>query len=316
MEKSMYRKALVTGGAGFIGSHLVHSLMERGVEVVVLDNLSVGKAENLPSAARLVEGDIRDNRLVSDLIGSSGIDIVFHEAALVTIRGSVDNFLADAETNLMGTVNILQALSGSAVKKLVFASSMAVYADSKDPVPVSEAHKTRPTSPYGVAKLACERYVELICRSLGIDSVVLRYFNTYGPKQTFTPYVGVVTIFINQLLRGDPITIYGDGEQCRDYIHVEDIVQANMLAMNSDTRWGLFNVGTGRGTTVNRIAQKLIETLAPGSSPIYGEARSEELKNSIADISKATELLGFKPKYPTLEVDSVIDYWKNRSRGE
>ncbi len=307
-----YKKALVTGGAGFIGSHLAEALVDSGMEVVVLDNLSVGKKENVPEQAQLVVGDVRDRDCVENVLVNDEVDIVFHEAALVTIRGSMDRFMEDADTNLLGTVNILDALRKSKVKKLVFASSMAVYADSLEPKPIDEAYAVQPVSPYGIAKFASEQYCRLICRMLSIDCIVLRYFNTYGPRQTFTPYVGVITIFINQLLKGKDLTIFGDGEQRRDFIHVDDIVQANLLSMENEIKAGLFNVGSGRGTSINEIAAKLIGKLAPDRQPEYAPARPEELRNSIADIRSLKESLGFAPRHPVLDPGCVVEYWKSQ----
>ena len=186
------KKALVTGGAGFIGSHLAEALLEEGLDVRVFDDLSVGRRENVPEAAEFVLGDVRDLDSVEKALDA--IDIVFHLAAKVSVRGSLENFHEDAEVNLMGTINLLEAAGNSGVQKLVFASSMAVYADSARPDPIDEDFEKCPVSPYGIAKLAAERYCILVGPERGVDTCVLRYFNTYGPRQNFTPYVGVITI--------------------------------------------------------------------------------------------------------------------------
>jgi len=290
----MYSKALVTGGAGFIGSHLVERLISDGLEVTVLDNLSTGKRSNLPAEADFVLGDIRDSAIVNAVV--SGVDVVFHLAARVSIRASMEGFWEDAETNLVGSLNILRACVSRRAKKLIYASSMAVYADALHPVPIAEDYATAPISPYGVAKLASERYGMLVAAQSGFEVVALRYFNTYGPRQTFTPYVGVITIFIQRLLRGEPPVIFGDGEQCRDFVYVGDIVDATVRAMNGNVSGEVFNIGSGQGTTVNQIAGMLCERLAPEVAPQHADAYRGELRNSIADISKARRLLGYEPR--------------------
>jgi len=291
-----FRKALVTGGAGFIGSHLCEGLLKEGLKVVVLDNLSMGKKKNVPKKATLIVGDVLDCNLVNSII-SRDVDIVFHEAAIVSIRGSTKNFYTDAMNNIMGTLNILHASIEFGVKKLVYASSMAVYADNVKETPIPEEYKKEPISPYGLSKLASENYLSLIAKSNQIDIIVLRYFNTFGERQTFTPYVGVITIFINQLLRGESPIIFGDGEQTRDFIHVKDIVQANLKAMNADSHWGVFNVGTGVGTTVNGIANALRLKINPEIHPVHTDAKPEELRYSVADITKIKAQFDFRPQY-------------------
>ena len=300
-----YRRALVTGGAGFIGSHLVERLLREGMQVVVLDNLSVGKRENVPARAKLMLGDMRDSDAVA--AATSGVDVVFHLAARVSIRASVEGFYEDAETNLMGTLNVLRACAANNVKKLIYASSMAVYADAPGPIPLHESYPTVPISPYGVAKLASERYIMLVASQSGFRAVALRYFNTYGPRQTYTPYVGVITIFIQRLLRGEPPIIFGDGKQCRDFVYVGDIVEATFRAVVRDVDGEVINVGSGRGTSVNQIASLLCARLHPDIVPRHAPEQPGELHNSVADISKARQLLGYEPG-PQLEdkIDEVI----------
>ncbi len=300
-----FRRALVTGGAGFIGSHLVERLLHEGLQVVVLDDLSLGKHEYVPKDADFVRGDVRDPAVVSAAI--AGADVVCHLAARVSIRASVSGFYEDAETNLMGTLNVLRACASHHVKKLIYASSMAVYADATEPVPLREDYETAPISPYGVAKLASERYAMLVAGGSGFDAVALRYFNTYGPRQTFTPYVGVITIFIQRLLRGEAPLIFGDGEQCRDFVYVGDVVDATLRAMTHDVCGTVFNVGSGRGTTVNQIASMLCARLRPEVAPEHVVAHPGELRNSVADIGKARQFLGYEPQ-ASLEdrIDQVI----------
>ena len=288
------RRALVTGGAGFIGSHLVERLLSEGLQVVVLDDLSVGKRENVAPDAEFVEGDVRDSDVVADV--TSGVDVLFHLAARVSIRASVAGFYGDAQTNLMGTLNVLQACAANDVQRFVYASSMAVYADSPQAIPLPETYRTEPISPYGVAKLASERYAMLVADQAGFQAVALRYFNTYGPRQTFTPYVGVITIFIQRLLRGEAPVIFGDGEQCRDFVYVGDIVEATFKAMMSDVHGEVMNVGSGTGTSVNGIVALLCARLGLDVVPCHVPQHVGELRNSIADISKARHLLGYDPR--------------------
>jgi UDP-glucose 4-epimerase len=305
-----YKKALVTGGAGFIGSHIALRLTQMGIETVVMDNLSVGRREFVPKKAKLIKGDILDYGLLKK--ASRGVDIIFHEAARVSIRNSFENFYDDANVNVLGTVNVLRAMKDNHVKKIVYASSMAVYGRNK--LPISETGVLEPISPYGIGKLASEKYCLLMAKADNFDAVLLRYFNTYGPRQTFTPYVGVVTIFINQLLRNKAPVIFGSGGQKRDFIHVEDIAEANILAMGKDIKSGIFNVGTSVGTTVNEIARLLISEINPGIKPKYAPQPIGEPADSVASINKAIQALGFKPRF-RLEnrIGEVIDWIKNES---
>ena len=303
---NQYKTALVTGGAGFIGSHLTKQLLEEGLRVIVLDNLSVGKKENVPESAELIVGDILDKEIVNSIF-SKGIDIVFHEAAIVTIRESVKNFYNDAMTNIMGTLNILRASLEFDVKKLVFASSMAVYSDKINLTPVSESDDKIPIAPYGLSKLTSEQYLSHFSETNNLDIICLRYFNTYGENQTYTPYVGVITIFINKLLNGESPVIFGDGKQVRDFVYVKDIVQANIKAMYSDVLFEIFNVGTGKDTSVAEIEKILCEKINPQIKPGYTDAVKEELKYSIAEISNIKNILGFKPECKLEDyIDRVI----------
>ena len=284
---------LVTGGAGFIGSHLCEALLADGYRVRVVDDLSMGRVENVPRECEFLEGSVHDKAVLERAM--PGVFAICHEAARVTIRGSLDKFYEDAETNLMGTLALLRSAGEHRVKRFIYASSMAVYADSPKPMPVSESHTTNPISPYGIAKLAAEQYLLLVAPPLGIQPVVLRYFNTFGTRQTYTPYVGVITIFVTRLLKKEGITIYGKGDQVRDFVHVSDIVQANLLSLRSSVSGSIFNVGTGRGTSVIELAELLKEMLYPAATIHYQPARAEELRNSIADISGISQSLGYQP---------------------
>jgi len=307
----MYKRALVTGGAGFIGSHLSRALLKENLDVIVLDNLSMGNIQNVPDKAEFIQGDVRSAEDVTGVL--AGVDVVFHEAARVSIRSSIEAFFEDAEINIMGTLNLLRCCAGSQVKKIIFASSMAVYADSVPQELIDEEYEKEPISPYGNSKLACEKYCYQFSYATGIHCHVLRYFNTYGVGQTPTPYVGVVTIFINRLIDGKPPMIFGDGEQRRDFIHVSDIVSANILSMNSRIPRQIFNVGTGIGTSVNEIAKMLCKKINPDLQCVYKEEHPGELRNSISDISRIRKALGYHPKgLLTEKIDEVIEYYKTK----
>jgi UDP-glucose 4-epimerase len=300
---SRFSHALVTGGAGFIGSHLTRKLLAAGHRVTVLDNLSVGRREVVPDTARFVCGDIRDETAVAGAL--EGIDCVFHLAAQVTIRDSFNRFYEDLETNVLGTARLLRTVDPARVKHFVLASSMAVYADADSPTPIAESHPTIPISPYGSGKLAAESVSRQILGGRGIPFTALRYFNTFGPGQTYTPYVGVITIFVTRLLRGETPVIFGDGEQQRDFVHVDDVAAATMAAAGGQP--GTYNVGTGRGTSLNALAHMLTKRLAPQLAPSHAPPQPGELRYSVADIAAARRALGHCPSR-TLEsdIDGVI----------
>ncbi len=300
----MTDRALVTGGAGFIGHHLVRALRERGLEVTVLDDLSVGSADRLPPEVRLVEGDVRDPAALADALRDARY--VFHLAAVVSVRASVDGFVRDADVNLGGTIRLLEAMRGRGVEKAVLASSMAVYADGEG-APIGEDHRTAPASPYGIAKLAAEQYWHLVAPQLGVQPTVLRYFNTYGPGQTPTPYVGVITHFTERILRGEPPIVYGDGEQRRDFVHVDDVAFATAAVLDHEVAGRTINVGTGRATSVNEVARALLSLLGSPLEPRHVEPAPGELRHAVADIGAATELLGYRPSRPSLDPSCVVE---------
>jgi UDP-glucose 4-epimerase len=308
------RRVLVTGGAGFIGHHLTRALLGRGLAVTVLDDLSMGRRENVPAAARFVAGDVRDARAVRDAL--DGVDAVLHQAAVVSIRASVEHFVRDAEVNLMGTLTVLREIAARRIPRAVLASSMAVYADSPRPDPLSEDAPTVPIAPYGVAKLAAERYWLMIAAQAGVSATALRYFNTYGPNQTPTPYVGVVTIFIERLLAGAAPRIFGDGEQARDFVHVDDIVSANLAVLDAPApavAGRVFNVGTGHATSVKEVAAMLIRALAPGTRPERLPAQAGEMRNAIADVRAIREALGWTPRRVPPDFADVIAFWRGEA---
>src|SRR5215469_4228605 len=291
-----YKTVCVTGGAGFIGSHLVRTLLRQGIAVRVLDNLSVGRRENVLSDAEFVHGDILDSSAVKEALQSC--DAVFHLAARVAIRSSFEFVVQDTQTNFSGTASVLQeAVRTQTVRKVVFTSSMGVYAEADSPSPISENHPTTPISPYGISKLAAERLTHNMCGAHGLESTVVRLFNTYGPGQALSPYVGVVTIFVNRLLAGERPTVFGDGEQTRDFVHVEDVVQGLLAALRNVPSGQTFNIGSGIPCSVNSVLRLLQNIMGTSLPPKYVEAAPGELRYSVADISRATHKLGYVLKH-------------------
>jgi len=306
--KEPFQHALVTGGAGFIGSRLAHKLLDLGFRVNILDNLSVGTRSAVDSRAHLIEGDVRNRNDVE--LALKNVDCVFHLAAQVSIRESFNKFYNDVDNNLMGTLNLLRCLDPKAVRHLMLASSMAVYADSSSPNLIPESYPKEPISPYGISKLAAECICKQVLAQMKIPFYALRYFNTFGKGQTFTPYVGVITIFITRLLHGDKPIIFGDGEQKRDFVHVDDIVEGTIKSLSGSP--GIYNLGTGRATSIKELAEILIERIRPNIRPIFSQAKAGELRFSIADISAAVSNLDYHPKRSLkTEIDSVIKSIKN-----
>ena len=300
-----YSNVLVTGGAGFIGSHIVDRMLSDGFEVTVIDNLSTGRLENVAHHQgkkdfQFIKGDIRNFDLVKSTL--QDVDAVFHEAALVGMTCSVEDPVLANEVNVTGTLNLLKASVDSDVKRFVYASSAAVYGKT-EALLHHENLTPQPISPYGASKLAAENYVRVFSDVYGLETVCLRYFNVYGPRQTYGPYSGVITIFISRLLSNQPPIIYGDGEQKRDFIDVLDVVDANMLGLiKKDVVGQVFNVATGVATTVNQLANVLQEIMGKTSlKPIYMNKRLGEIRHSCANVSKARRLLGFDSKISLID---------------
>ena len=294
-----YSSILVTGGAGFIGSHIVDRMLSDGCEVTVIDNLSTGRLENVAhhqgkTGFHFIKGDIRNFDLVRNTV--QDVDAVFHEAALVGMTCSVEDPVLANEVNTTGTLNLLKACVDSDVKRFVYASSAAVYGKT-EALPHDENLTPQPISPYGASKLAAENYVRVFSDVYGLQTVCLRYFNVYGPRQTYGPYSGVITVFINRLLSNQPPIIYGDGEQTRDFVDVQDVVNANTLSLKKGAVGQVFNVATGVATTVNQLASMLQEIVGKTSlTPIYMKSRIGEIRYSYANVSKARRFLGFNSK--------------------
>jgi len=285
---------LVTGGAGFIGSHIVERLLALGHEVRVLDNFSTGRRENLSSFEDDIdvrEEDIRDVSGVERAV--KGVEVVFHEAALASVPRSVADPVSSNEVNVTGTLNLLVASRDSGVRRFVFASSSSVYGDSPE-LPKRESMAPSPESPYAASKLAAENYCRIFSSLYGLECVSLRYFNVFGPRQNpGSQYAAVVPLFVTALLEGTPPVIYGDGEQSRDFTYVANVVDANVLALSADGVAGeVFNVACGRTSTVNELLAGLQGIIGTSLTAHHTDPRPGDVKHSFADISKAEETLG------------------------
>jgi nucleoside-diphosphate-sugar epimerase len=293
-------KALITGGAGFIGSHIAERLARSGHSVAVLDNFSSGKRGNFDdfeSQVEVFEGDIRDPKRLAE--AARGRDIVFHEAAIVSVPYSVEHPLETHDVNVLGTLQVLEAARRAKVRRVVFASSAAVYGD--EPVlPKVETMPPRPITPYGVEKITAEHYLRTFSAIYGLETVALRYFNVFGPRQDPTsPYSGVISVFVDRALRGEALTIFGDGKASRDFVYVADVVDANIAAAmgpREDVSGEVFNVARGRKTTLDELAGALGRIVDRELSVIYAAPRLGDIAHSLADVTKAERGLGVRAK--------------------
>ncbi|MEM2143950.1 MAG: SDR family NAD(P)-dependent oxidoreductase [Candidatus Jordarchaeaceae archaeon] len=295
---SNYSKILVTGGAGFIGSYIVKRLLEDKFAVIVLDNFYSGLSSNIDcfrsnSNFKFVKGDICDYDLVKNILRD--VDVVFHEAALTDIIESMKAPLLTNHFNVTGTLTLLKACIRNNVKRFIYASSCAIYGDAG--LQVREEAGYMPLSPYAASKAAAESYVSAFNKAYDLDTVILRYFNVYGNSQIRSSYAGVINCFINRLIQNKPPIVYGDGEQTRDFVHVYDVVRANMLALQNQGAVGeTFNIGSGVAISINRLCEKLCSiTGKENLKPVYKDARPGEVRHSSADITKAKAILGYAP---------------------
>ncbi len=306
-------KILITGGAGFIASHIADALIAEGHSVVVLDNLSSGRIENLNAGAYFVEGDIRDRTLVNRLFKEHRFDIVNHHAAQMDVRKSVADPIFDAEVNILGTINLLEASREHGVRRFILASTGGAIYGEQDYFPADENHPTRPESPYGVAKRSIELYLHYYKAVNGIEHTIFRYANVYGPRQDPHGEAGVVSIFSNALLESRQCTIFGDGSQTRDYVFVGDVVHAHLLALEKTTGSETFNISTGIETNVNRLFSMLSKILTNGSAKAhYSENRKGEQKRSVCSFAKAERSLGWKPEVSLEDgLNRTVQYFKN-----
>ena len=293
-------KTLVTGGSGFIGSNLVKLLRSEGHEVTVLDNLMSGYRTNLDPFPEvpLVEGDVRDAALVNRL--AQGVEVIFHLAASVGNARAIENPIDDSEINVIGTLRVLEAARHGGVRKVVFSSSAGIFGELKT-LPIREDHPVEPDTPYGAGKLGAEKHCLAYAKLYPLECVCLRYFNVYGVNQRFDAYGNVIPIFAHRMLRGQPITIFGDGQQTRDFVNVRDVAQANYRAGMSRGVSGAFNIASATRVTINRLVELMAEASAIKPVVQYGPPRAGDVLHSLADVSAAKNAFGYDPTV-TLEV--------------
>lgn len=306
-------KVLVTGGAGFIGSHVVDRLVEEGHNVVVVDNLSTGKRKNVNRAASLYKIDIQSWRL-ERVFRNERPNVVLHLAAQMNVRRSVAEPVFDAQVNILGTMHVLQQAVQHGARKVIFASSGGAIYGEQEMFPASESHTTNPMSPYGISKLCGEHYLSYYHRISGIQVVSLRYANVYGPRQDPEGEAGVVSIFIQKMLNGEQPVINGNGRQTRDFVFVEDVAEASLAAMGQESQ-GVFNVGTGGETSVNELFRVLVELTGSTCKEVHGPAQKGEQMRSAIDPAKIKQVLGWEQKVDLREgLKRTVAYFKELAR--
>jgi UDP-glucose 4-epimerase len=292
-------KILVTGGAGFIGSHVVDRLVQEGHEVVVVDDLSSGKRRNINRQAKFYKADIRSPRWLERVFRRERPAVVNHHAAQMDVRRSVENPVLDADINILGMLNVLQNSVKYGVRKVIFASSGGAIYGEPENVPVAESHAVRPASPYGITKAVGEEYLRYLYETAGLESVSLRYANVYGPRQDPYGEAGVVAIFTQKMLSGQQPIINGNGRQTRDFVSVDDVVESNLAALNKTAR-GSYNVGTGVETTINDLFRMLAKLISPTVREVHGPAKKGEQMRIALDASRIHREFDWEPKI-TLE---------------
>ena len=329
MKATKNKKILVTGGAGFIGSHIVDLCIDNGYQVVVLDNLSTGKKNNINPQAHFIPMDINDERL-HQVFKAENPEYVCHQAAQISVSYSVKHPDIDAHQNITGILNVLKACHENKVKGVVFASSGGTVYGEPNNLPINENYAFAPGSPYGISKMSSEYYLDFYLRQYKMDYVTLRYANVYGPRQDPFGEAGVIAIFTQKMLNGEIPTINGDGEYIRDYVYVEDVARAcllgikNMLklsGLNSDlsnrkSQFNAFNIGTGLGFSVNQLYQYLKEILAFPNKAQYGPARPGDLRKSILDCQNAEKYLQWEPTVTFKEgLKKTVDWFAEKNKG-
>jgi UDP-glucose 4-epimerase len=304
-------KVVVTGGAGFIGSHLVDRLVLEGHEVVVIDNLSTGKRRHLNRAARFYKIDIQSWRL-ERVFRNERPSVVMHLAAQIDVRKSVEDPIFDAQVNVLGTLNVLQQAVKHGVRKVIFSSSGGAIYGEQEVFPASETHVTQPLSPYGLSKLCGEHYLSYYQRVGGIQLVNLRYANVYGPRQDPHGEAGVVGIFIQKLLNGEQAIINGNGRQSRDFVFVDDVAEANLAVMGQETQ-GTYNVGTGVETSINDLFRILVEQTGSKCKELHGPAKKGEQARSVIDSTKLRQAVCWEPRVELTEgLKRTVAYFRER----
>ena len=316
----MSGRVLVTGGAGFIGSHIAEAYLREGWEVVVLDDLSRGHQSNVPKGARFVRADIRSPE-ARETLASGRFDVLNHHAAQIDVRVSVDRPAFDSHINVVGFVNLLEGAGDGGVKRVIFASSGGVVYGDPTVIPTPETAPKLPISPYGVSKLAGEHYLRALAALRGFEGVALRYANVFGPRQDPKSEAGVVSIFVSRLLAGQPLSVFGDGRQTRDYVFVKDVAQANVLAASvpisrdGDFDAPAFNIATSIQRNVLELAASVGQVMGRKPELEFSEPRPGELFRSALDVSKAKKILGWTPRYVFEDgLRELVDWFNKEAR--
>lgn len=309
----MSTKILVTGGAGFIGSHLVDRLIQEGNEVIVVDNLSTGKRKNVNKKAQFYKMDIQSKRIERVFRNERPL-IVVHLAAQMSVRHSTDDPGFDAQVNILGTINVLEHAVKQGVRKVTFASSGGVVYGEQEIFPAAESHRTEPLSPYGISKLAGEKYLAYYANATGLRYVALRFANVYGPRQDSEGEAGVVAIFSKQMLDGGQPIVNGTGKQTRDFIYVDDVVEAILVTLGEDVQ-GIFNVGTGQETTINECYGIIKGLTKCQCKELYGAAKKGEQFRSVLDVTKLRDVFGWDPQVALQEgLTRTVDFFRETGK--
>ncbi|GJL53780.1 MAG: UDP-glucose 4-epimerase [Nitrospirales bacterium] len=306
----MSMNVLVTGGAGFIGSHVVDRLVQEGYQVSVVDNLSSGKRKNVNKKAKLYKMDIQ-SRSIDRVLRTQRPTAIIHLAAQMNVRLSTEDPTFDASVNILGTINLLEHATQHGVRKITFASSGGAIYGEQEVFPASESHRTDPLSPYGISKLAGEKYLAYYAHEQGIRYVALRFGNVYGPRQEPEGEAGVIAIFTKKMLKGDQPIINGTGKQTRDFVYVDDVVESIMATLSPDIQ-GIYNVGTGQETTVNECYKHLKEFTKSDCKDLYGPAKKGEQLRSVLDVTKLREEFGWDAHVTLPEgLAQTVEYFKS-----
>lgn len=304
-------KTLITGGAGFIGSHVARKLINRGYEVHILDNLSTGREENIPSDSSFYECDIRSDE-ASFIIKNKDFDVIIHHAAQMDVRKSVKEPVFDADVNICGFLNLMEAGRKCGVKKIIFASTGGAIYGEPVYAPQDENHPEKPLSPYGITKLSAEKYLNFYRDKYEIETISLRYSNVYGPRQNSKGDAGVVAIFSRQMLCGENPIIHGAGNQTRDYVFVDDVARANVFSLEYDGS-GVFNIGTSRETSVNDLFVMIHDEVGADVKKKHGPPQPGEQKRSVLEWKRAKEELGWEPQVPVRSgIERTVSWFRER----
>ena len=305
-------KILVTGGAGFIGSNIVDELIEKKHKVVIVDNLATGNIKNVNKKAKFYNVSVCDKKKIDEIFKKEKIDIVIHHAAQLDVRKSVEDPCFDADVNIKGALNILEACKNTKVKKIIFASSGGtIYGECGSKAPDEKAF-ANPLSPYGVAKLSVEHYIKAYSELYGLKYTILRYANVYGPRQDVNGEAGVVAIFIGRMSQNKEFFIFGDGKQLRDYVYVKDVVSANIKSLTKGNN-EVINIGTNKTTSVTKLATELSKIIGYKNKPVFKPKRNGELFKSFLNISKAKKILGWQPKVDIVKgLKNTVEYFNNK----